>query len=92
MDDPVLAYEEGRPVRRSEVTARMWAAQEGMVAVARKLADDIGELADWPDNADVRYAAGRLEHAYERQDLEAWWAALADFLQKLAELKEASVL
>jgi hypothetical protein len=63
-----------------------------IVEATRKLADRIDELAEYPANADVRYAAARLERAYEQQDATAWWTALADFLQKLAGLKEADVL
>ena len=38
-----------------------------------------------------KFSRNTSSHAYERQDA-AWWQALADFLQKLAELKEAGVL
>ena len=58
-------------MRRGELLGLKW---------ADKLADDIDKLADWPDNADLRYAVGWLEYAYKEQDTTLWWEALADLL------------
>jgi hypothetical protein len=92
VDDPILAYEDGRPVRRSEVVARRWAAQEKIVALALRLGDDVDRLVDWPANTDIRFAVEQLEHAYRKQNDVAWVENLTRFLRKLSLLKEDGVL
>ena len=80
---------EGREIRRSEVVARTWAAQDQIVSWASEQADRIDELAPLPHNAEFRVKFfDQLALAYGRGDEVAFLEALANLIGRLTVLEE----